>query len=324
RRSCRDSRQHCLGFRQRMRRVRPGIFSVTTDLLRHRVLPEPLSVCVDHPRLTLSALLAPYKVQFLRDQRFLSQARTVQGPRMTQVLDWHKAGDVSSVIQSAVQALSEGKLVAFPTETVYGLAVRGLIPDAVKRLRQGRGRPADKPLALAIRGAWEVLDWVPDLSPLGRRLARRCWPGPVTLVFPVNLKKSRAGWLPEFVQQQVCPAGAIGFRVPNHDAIQMTLGRIQSPLVLSSANRSGEPPATRAEEVVEAVGEEVALVIDDGPSCLGLPSTVVQVNDNSWQVLREGAVSSADIGKQAARVILFVCTGNTCRSPMAEGLCKKL
>src|SRR5262249_9203424 len=59
-------------------------------------------------------------------------------------------------------------------------------------------------------------------------------------------------------------------------------------------------------------------------SCLGLPSTVVQVNDNSWQVLREGAVSSADIGKQAARVILFVCTGNTCRSPMAEGLCKKL
>src|SRR6516225_2722697 len=102
---------------------------------------------------------------------------------MTEVLEWQRVTDSSRIVRRAVQALAEGQLVAFPTETVYGVAASALLPDAVERLCRGKGRLEEKPLALAIRGAAEALDWVPQMSRLGRRLARRCWPGPVTLVF---------------------------------------------------------------------------------------------------------------------------------------------
>src|SRR5262245_27706066 len=102
---------------------------------------------------------------------------------MTQVLSWQNAPDPRSVIHQAVEALGAGRLVAFPTETVYGLAASALAAGAVQRLRQSKGRPDDKPLTLALAGPADALDWVPGMSRLGRRLARRCWPGPVTLVF---------------------------------------------------------------------------------------------------------------------------------------------
>src|SRR5438270_13910376 len=111
---------------------------------------------------------------------------------MTEVLEWHRAADLPGVVRRAVQALAEGQLVAFPTETVYGLAASALVPEAVERLCQGKGRSEDKPLALAIRGSAEALDWVPQMSPLGRRLARRCWPGPLTLVFADGVEKGLA------------------------------------------------------------------------------------------------------------------------------------
>jgi protein-tyrosine phosphatase len=130
--------------------------------------------------------------------------------------------------------------------------------------------------------------------------------------------------LSEDVRKLICPGSTIGLRVPAHEAIRQVMQRLPGPLVLTSANRGGEPAATQASEVVQALGDEVAVVIDDGPSQFGQASTVVQVTANSWQVLREGVVQAADIERQAACLILFVCTGNTCRSPLAEALCKKL
>jgi protein-tyrosine phosphatase len=126
------------------------------------------------------------------------------------------------------------------------------------------------------------------------------------------------------VRQRICPSDTLGLRVPAHDVVLQVLDRLAGPLVLSSANRSGEPAATTAKEVVEAIGEDLALVLDDGPSRFGKASSVVQVDGNRWTMLREGVVTPAEIERQACRVIVFLCTGNTCRSPMAEGLCKKL
>jgi protein-tyrosine phosphatase len=264
---------------------------------------------------------------------------------MTQVLDWRTASDPQQVIRTAVDALQRGQLVAFPTETVYGVAASALIPEAVERLRQEKGRPSEKPLALAIRDPGEALEWVPRMSRLGQRLARRCWPGPITLVFPVGasspdskekpsdprrdppsapLVEGRARELPESVRQRVCPTGTLGLRVPDHEAILGTLGQLPGPLVLTSANRSGQPPATTADEVVEALGQDIDLVIDDRRCRYAQASTVVQVNGETWRVLREGVVSPEDVSHQAARRIVFVCTGNTCRSPLAEALCKKI
>jgi protein-tyrosine phosphatase len=243
---------------------------------------------------------------------------------MTEVLEWQRTAESPSVIRRAVQALAKGELVAFPTETVYGLAASALVPEAVERLCHGKGRSAEKPLALAIRGSAETLDWLPQMSVLGQRLARRCWPGPVTLVSSDGVEQGLATRLQERVRQRVCPSGSLGLRVPAHAAIRAALQRLPCPVVLTSANRSGEPAATTAEEVREALGEDLNLLIDDGPTRYRQASTVVRINGDTLSVLREGVISAAELERYACCLVVFVCTGNTCRSPLAEALCKKM
>ncbi len=247
--------------------------------------------------------------------------------------NWQESNEQTEIVNRAVRTLGEGKLVAFPTETVYGIAASALHSEAVERLVHCKGRPEDKPLTLALRTAAEVVDWVPGLSSLGRRLSRRAWPGPVTLVFTQGVEQGLSGRLPEAVRRRVCANGALGLRVPAHRAVLEVMRRMPGPLTLTSANRSGEPDATSGHEVLTALGrsaetlevqDDLALVIDDGPTRYGQVSTVVRIAGDRWEVLREGVVPARTLQQLANRVILFVCTGNTCRSPLAEGLCKKL
>jgi protein-tyrosine phosphatase len=241
---------------------------------------------------------------------------------MPEVLDWRRTADPRPLVHRAARALADGEVVAFPTDTVYALAASALIPEAVDKLCRGKKRDDDRPLTLAVRGAGEALDWVPDMTPLGRRLARRCWPGPVTLVF-AGADEGLVSRFPEAVRRRVCPSGSVGLRAPAHRAVLGALQVLPGPLVLSSANATGAPPATSAQGVVEALGDEVPLIIDDGMTALGRESTVVRVNGDGWSVLREGPISSDEIGQQTASLTVFVCTGNTCRSPLAEALFKK-
>jgi tRNA threonylcarbamoyl adenosine modification protein (Sua5/YciO/YrdC/YwlC family) len=243
---------------------------------------------------------------------------------MPQVINWRGDADPASVVRRAVHALARGEVVAFPTETVYGVAASALLPEAVQRLVQGKGRAEGKPLTLAVATPASAPDWVPGISPLGRRLARRCWPGPVTLVFADGVEQGLAGRLPGSVRRRVCASGTLGLRIPDHEAIAHVLHAVPGPLVLTSANHSGEEAATTPREVLEALGDDLALVIDDGPTRYGKASTVVRVNGSRWEVLREGALSAAELRRQSACLVAFVCTGNTCRSPMAEALCKRL
>lgn len=234
------------------------------------------------------------------------------------VIDIRNAEDARDIVHRAVQALAEGQLVAIPTETVYGLAASACRADAVERLIRAKGRSAGQPFALAIKSADEADDFVPDLSPLARRLARRCWPGPVTLVVENQHKDSLTGLLPKRVREIIVPNGTIGLRVPANEMSQDVLRMMTGPLVLTSANRSGNPDSVTAEEVVREVGDQVALVLDDGPCRYGQPSSVVRVKDNQFEILREGVVGEATLRRLASVIVLFVCTGNTCRSPMAE------
>jgi protein-tyrosine phosphatase len=240
------------------------------------------------------------------------------------VIDVRQAEDSRDVVHRAVQALCEGQLVAFPTETVYGLAASALNEEAVVRLQATKGRDDRQPLALAIKGADDALDYVPDMPPLARRLARRCWPGPVTLVVEDRHPDSVLALLPAKVCQAVLPSGTVGLRVPASNIVLDVLRMMPGPLVLSSANRHGAPPAVTAQEVVQAFGDEVPLVLDDGRCRFGQPSSVVRVHEGQLDVLRAGVVSQQNLKRLSSLVILFVCTGNTCRSPMAEALCRKL
>ena len=157
------------------------------------------------------------------------------------VIDIRNAEDARDVVHRAVQALAEGQLVALPTETVYGLAASACRADAVERLLRAKGRPNRQPFALAIKSADEAADFVPDLSPLARRLARRCWPGPVTLVVDNQHKDGLTAQLPQAVRELVVPNGTIGLRVPANEMSQDVLRMLTGPIVLTSANRSGSP-----------------------------------------------------------------------------------
>jgi protein-tyrosine phosphatase len=240
------------------------------------------------------------------------------------VIDLRSAVDRRDVIHRAVQALVEGKLVVFPTETVYGLAASALDERAVMSLIEVKGRSVGHPLTLAIRGPDEARDYAPDMSRLAQRLARRCWPGPITLVVDDSHPESLVRQLPAGVQRVVSPKQSVGLRVPGHQVILDVLRMLAGPLALSSANRSGEAEPVAAADVLHELGERVELVLDDGPCRFGQPSSVVRVRENRYEVLRVGVVPERTLRRLSCTMVLLVCTGNTCRSPMAEALCRKM
>lgn len=228
--------------------------------------------------------------------------------------------DPQDAIHRAVAALAHGKVVAIPTETVYGLAASALNPAAVARLYQIKERLASKAFALAIKSAEDALDYVPQMSPLARRLARRAWPGPLTLVLENSHPDSVIYRLPKEVQDSVVQQNRIGFRVPADEIALRILRLTVGPLVLTSANLSGQPDATDAKLIDVSLLPQIDLVIDAGPSRLGKSSSVLLVEQNRFRILREGVVAESVLNQLSEYLVLIVCTGNTCRSPMAERL----
>jgi protein-tyrosine phosphatase len=240
------------------------------------------------------------------------------------VVDLRQAEDWRELVHQAVQALFESKLVVFPTETVYGLAARALDEQAVERLISVKGRSENHPLSLAIKSADDARDYVPDMTSLAQRLARRCWPGPVTLVVDDSHPESLLRQLPPKVRRYVSPRGTVGLRVPGHQVLLDVLRMLVGPLVLTSANRKGGAAAVTAVAAVDALGDDADLVLDDGACRFGEPSSVVRVADNRYEILRAGVVPEKTLQRLASLMILFVCTGNTCRSPMAEAIGRQL
>jgi len=238
------------------------------------------------------------------------------------LIDVRSADDWRDVVHRAVQALAEGRLVAFPTETVYGIAAAALSEGAVSRLVAVKQRRTDHPLTLAIKSADEARDYAPDMSRLAQRLARRCWPGPITLVLDDSHPESLVRRLPPKVRQVVSPGHTVGLRVPGHQIILDVLRMLTGPLALSSANRAGGADAVTADEVIDALGDDLDLVLDDGPCRFGQPSSVIRINDEQYEILRLGVVPETTLRRLSSGMVLLVCTGNTCRSPMAEAICR--
>ena len=235
---------------------------------------------------------------------------------MPEIHDWQRTADPRAVVRRAVETLRAGGVVAFPTETGYHLTASGLAPEAVGRLRGAGTYEPEAPLPLAVLGAAEARDWAPGMGPLGRRLARRFWPGPLTLESGEGVGDGLAGRLPDAVRQEVCRDGRLRLRSPAHEAVLAVMRQLAGPLVLAP-DEAGD-----AAENVQALGDRAAMVVDDGPTPERQSATVVRVEGGSWKVVRPGAVSDDALQRQAACLVVFVCTGNTCRSPMAEALCK--
>ena len=241
---------------------------------------------------------------------------------MSNVIDLKQTSDVRDAILRAVETLAAGKLIAVPTETVYGIAASALNETAVQRLNELKERSDEKPWSFAIKSVDDALDYVPDMTLLQRRLARRSWPGPATYVFDIH-PDSVVHRLPEIVKKPMVKRGTIGLRVPAHEITLEILRLCAGPLVLTSANLSGQADATDGQQVVDELGDRVDLVLNDGISRLGQPSSVIKLSEGGFEFLREGVVDQSTLDSLSNLMIVIVCTGNTCRSPMGEALMRE-
>lgn len=208
-------------------------------------------------------------------------------------------------LREATEVLARGGIVAFPTETVYGLAVDAGNAAARDRLYRVKGRDARKACAYLLPSREAALAHVPALPRLAARIADAFWPGPVTLVVP-----DAEGTL-------------VGLRLPLEVLPRAMAAAAGRPLLQTSANRSGQPAALNAAGVVQALGEEVDLLLDGGRSPGGRASTVVACSERLFTILREGAVPGAEIAAAACDLYLVACTANVCRSPLAAALLRK-
>lgn len=232
-------------------------------------------------------------------------------------------------ITAAAHAVSDGALAAFPTETVYGLASI-VAPESLARLDAVKNRDPDKRYSLHIAAPSDLDRYIPAVNPRCRRLIACGWPGPITLVFTLSdsqLAHQRLvlgdPWFSCLYRNDT-----LGVRCPANPVATPFLAAIPHPVVAPSANLSGRPPATTAAEVLQSLDGliDILLDADDYPAgrCrYAKSSTILGVTPAGFDVLREGVCSRADIEDLSLARILFVCTGNTCRSPMAEIFAKK-
>ncbi len=239
-----------------------------------------------------------------------------------------KAGrfDTSAVgrqIAPAVRALRAGKLVAFPTETVYGLGVVATDARAVARLRKIKNRPKS-PFTVLIGSPDEAKRYVKDIPLPARTLIKKAWPGPVTVLLPVSGKFAHRSLQSKSLFRRIAPSGMIGLRCPDHPVTQLLLKRVGKPVLAPSANLAGKAPPTNAADVLAQLDGRIDILIDAGPTQYEKASAVVSFGRGACKVVREGVLDAGAIGRMIRRRILFVCTGNTCRSPMASALAKKI
>ncbi|WP_422931041.1 Sua5/YciO/YrdC/YwlC family protein [Singulisphaera sp. PoT] len=237
-------------------------------------------------------------------------------------IDLARADDRRDVVHRAVACLAQGGIVGLATETSYGLVASALHPESVQRLRHlgGAGEPFD--LALLVKGVGEVADWVPELSEVGWRLARRAWPGPVVLLFPVSESSGLTLRLPAGVRSSIIPDGSVALRSPAYPFLREILRLLPGPLVMSHG-KPGRLCETSSAAEFEGV-EGIDMVLDDGPPPYEGATTCVRVDEGSWSIVRQGVIGENAVKRMAGTIFLFICTGNTCRSPMAEAICKVL
>ena len=252
--------------------------------------------------------------------------------RMSKILNLRVTDDPRDIVHRSVQTLVEGGIVGVPTDTVYGLAASALSETAVRRLCEIKQCDPRWPIAISVASREAAEDFYCHLPPLAQRLAQRCWPGPLTLVVPCDSAQSAIGQLPREVQKRVRGEfDCVGFRVVDHRVINHIHRFLSAPLLLTSACVSGpsgmgenaQPGPTTAQQVEAEFGDSIPLLLDDGPTRYGGASTVARILGNRMEILREGVIEVAAMNQFVKPVIAVVCTGNTCRSPMAETLLRE-
>lgn len=188
-------------------------------------------------------------------------------------------------IDDAIAALKAGKLAVFPTETFYALGADPFSATAMTRLFEAKGREPGRLIGLIAADATMALTLAREVPDNARRIADAFWPGPLTLVLPAR---------PGLAQEIAGPDG-VAVRVSPHPVARAIAAGLGHPVTATSANLSGQPPATNLAEARAAFGEKVKVYLEGGRMTAAAPSTVVAVSGNNWKIIREGAISAEQI-----------------------------
>ena len=196
------------------------------------------------------------------------------------------SGPEDPAIREAAEILLAGGLVAFPTETVYGLGADGLNPDAVARIYAAKGRPATNPVILHVADVEGARSLVSQWSDTARTLVEHYWPGPLTLVLPAS------GAVPSIVR---AGGTTVALRCPAHPVALALIRAVGRPLAAPSANRSQHLSPTQAQHVASSLGDAVDLILDGGPTEAGLESTILDLSRRRPRILRPGPVTPGEL-----------------------------
>ncbi len=244
---------------------------------------------------------------------------------MAEVIDI-RGGDeqaVAKAVSRAAEAIADGQLVAVPDEAGYQLIAAVSNPDSTHRLlKMPLPQESLGPIVLGTDAAtlMQFASGAPDPGQLAKRLANRCWPAPVVLEFhtATNTADDPPGGFHAAAWEAVSSRDWLGVRVPAHEVPRGLLDLAHSPLLARAL------PLTETGEPYAAGLEDAAVVLLAGPSRYAGGDTVIRLRGQDWEIAREGAVGAATVARMASHVVVFVCTGNTCRSPMAEAMFRKL
>ncbi len=184
-------------------------------------------------------------------------------------------------IRLAAEILQRGGLIAFPTDTVYGIGAHGWLNDAVEKIYLIKGRPAEKAIPLLLASADDIESVAREVPPMAHTLMKKFWPGALTLV----LKKQ------PHIPAAVTSSDTVAVRVPDHPLVRALIDALQAPLAATSANKSGQPELLDAQAIAQALGDHLDLILDGGRCAGGVPSTVVDVTVKPMRVLRVGAIA---------------------------------
>ena len=235
-------------------------------------------------------------------------------------------GQYNQPIGQAVDLLKGGGVVVLPTETVYGAAgVLGNDKSAarLKAIRGSGGGNNGKPFTIHLARREQAMRYLGEVGEFGTRLMKKLWPGPVALVFDVPPKR-RAEVAKELniPERDIYSAdGSITLRLPDHIVASDVIGRIDRPVVVTVAGSSAQGPGA---SIASELGEKVDLILDAGPTRFNKPSTILHVKPDGYALVRAGVYDERIIERLLMTTILFICSGNTCRSPMAEALARAI
>jgi protein-tyrosine phosphatase len=232
---------------------------------------------------------------------------------MPEVIHIFDAPDYDAAIVRAGDALREGGVVVLPTETVYGAAALLSHSKGSARLRALRGDSEPKPFTVHLAEADQSQRYLGSVSQLGKRMMQKLWPGPVALVFDVDApRRTEVTTETKVAETDLFKGSQITLRCPDHIVFTDVLRRVDGPVALSLVPTNWD-----------SLGSKVDLVFDAGPTSYSKPSTIVHVHDDQYKIEREGVYDRRIIERLLQTTVLFVCSGNTCRSPMAEALARR-